>query len=96
MNSPMTLTERVARAICRQHNIDDGYADNGTLAKSIDKGMWLNHHGQAKAALDAISASGTHVVAPVEATEEMIAVGWVSGPRFAYLAMIQAIPKVTP
>ena len=95
MSAP-DLTERVARAICRQWNIDDGYADNETLRRSIEMGMWRNHLEQAQAAISAIEASETHVVAPVEATEEMIAVGWVSGPRFAYLAMIQAIPKVTP
>lgn len=49
-----SMVERVAKAICRQANLDDGYADNATLQASIDGGMWRNHTGQACAAIEAM------------------------------------------
>ena len=52
------LVAVVARAICRQSNLDDGYRDNATLRKSIEMGMWRNHSSQARAALAAIEAAG--------------------------------------
>ena len=91
----MTLTERVARAILESFGFDpreEVYLGSGESEARLS--LVMRHN--VPSVLAAINSSGSHVVAPVEATEEMIAVGWVSGPRFAYLAMIQAIPKVTP
>lgn len=45
------MVERVARAICLQFNLDDGYADNSVLRGSIEMGMWRNHVSQARAAI---------------------------------------------
>ena len=61
-----SMVERVAKAICRQANLDDGYADNATLQASIDGGMWRNHTGQARAAIEAMR----------EPTDEMIVAGY--------------------
>lgn len=48
------VIERVARAICLQFNLDDGYADNSVLRGSIEMGMWRNHVSQARAAIAAM------------------------------------------
>jgi hypothetical protein len=49
----MTKIEEVARAICRQAQIDDGYsemqADSGNA-----QGMWRNFRQQARAAVEAL------------------------------------------
>jgi hypothetical protein len=47
------LVELVARAICHQANIDDGYGDSETLRLSIEQGMWRNYAAQARAAIEA-------------------------------------------
>lgn len=48
------MVERVARAICRQANIDDGYDDGLVFKNSMDAGMWKNHIDQARAAIEAM------------------------------------------
>jgi hypothetical protein len=48
--------EAVARAICLQANLDEGYADNDVLRGSIEQGMWRNYIKQAKAAIAALDA----------------------------------------
>lgn len=68
----MGTVERMARAICHQTSIDDGYPDGPVLLESIEAGMWRNHVEAAKAALAAI----------LEPSEMMILTGYNSGARF--------------
>lgn len=48
------MVERVARAICLQAELDDGYADNTVLRGSIEMGMWRNYVNPARAAIAAM------------------------------------------
>ena len=52
--SPVTMVERVARALCTQSNLDDGYRDDATFRASLEAGMWRNHEAQARAAIAAM------------------------------------------
>ena len=47
------MIERVARALCRQYMLDDGYADrDAASAAEAPDGMWRNFRDAARAAID--------------------------------------------
>lgn len=87
------LIEAVAKAI-------------GSVAGD-DQKDWRLWEEEARAALAAIEASGTHVVVPVHANADMVFAAeelgetmnggtWPSHPSLAYEATLAARPKVTP
>ena len=67
------LVEAVARAIYgRIHSRHESTTQTFSLLGSSRRNIWL---ADARAVLAAIESSGTHVVAPVEPTQEMLYAG---------------------
>ena len=93
------LIEKIARAICVQNLIS---TRQPTDPATIDA-YWQSFKAEARAALSAIEKSGTHVVVPAVATDQMEQVAWSIQPqptpqqslRMAYAAMLSARPPLT-
>jgi hypothetical protein len=102
------LIEAVAKGLLEARYRDQNARMNlGITWEKLEDAVRQDYREQARAALAAIEASGTHAVAPVEPTREMKQAGTVALQTArvlrspwpvadAYAAMLAARPKVQP
>ena len=97
-DSPSSLIETVARAILsRRYDLDNGRLNANISWDTIDETTRGRYLDQARAALAAIAASGTHVVVPVKLTQEMYAAASYTmedGVQSHWADMLAARPRI--